>query len=465
MERSPQKPTHYDILGIPTHASPAEIKQAYRRLARRYHPDVNPENPEAVELFQRISQSYRVLSDPAARVRYDQRIGVDVFGQNPSSQTHASTSSNSRTASRTTPAQGRSPEAYASESFSYQTPTELYDAGLRQAQFKRYQRAIEFYTAGLKQQPSFAKAYAYRGYAHERLDQDSAAFADYAEAIQLDPELAIAHYFRGLTRFKLGYSEAAIEDYSTALELTPNDAHTLYRRGLAYADVSELDAATTDFDRAVRLFQSEGDRMMQLEVEAVYRRLTRPPSWRGWLQTLKALAVRLWHTGFVAIANPIECGFITYRQCRPRMAIAIGLILALIYVICFSTGLNLLLSLTLQPAAFSLIRTLFLALLPFASVVGLYALARAALGGSGRFAGDVFASGVTLIPASLAMLLIPIFSGTVSLMIGAIAFSYTTLLLYGGCTQISNLAPGRSAVMTTVMLMVRLIPFLIISPS
>ena len=470
MERSPQDTTHYDILEVSIHALPAEIKQAYRRLARKYHPDVNPDNPEAVEIFQRISQSYGVLSDPTARARYDQRIGVNTVDQG---DTDSSTNSDadSKTGSRSTTyratdrastSQGRSPASYSPDSYSYQTPAELCQAGFRQTQFKRYERAIELFSAALKQQPSFAKAYAHRGYAYERLDQDSAALADYAEAIRLDETLAIAHYFRGLTRFKLGYSEAAIEDYSTALELNPDNAQALYRRGLAYADIDEMDIAQTDLKRATRLFQAEGDRMMQLEVEAVYRRLTRPQSWRGWLDGLTSLLLALWNTVLITLLNPIECGFAAYRHYRPRMAIAIGLILAAAYVICFSVGLKLLLTLTLQSNSFSVVRAISLGLLPFAGVTGLYTLTRSTLGGSGRFAGDVFASGISLIPASAAMLLIPVFSGTASLMIGAIALSYTTLLLYGGCTHMSNLAPGRSAFITTVMLIVRLIPFLLV---
>jgi molecular chaperone DnaJ len=61
---------YYDILGVERGASDAEIKKAYRRLAQRWHPDVNQE-PEAAVRFKEINEAYQVLSDPERRQRYD----------------------------------------------------------------------------------------------------------------------------------------------------------------------------------------------------------------------------------------------------------------------------------------------------------------------------------------------------------------------------------------------------------
>lgn len=66
---------YYKILGIGRSASEKEIKQAYRRLARKYHPDVNPGEKAAEEKFKEISEAYEVLSDKDKRSKYDQ------FGQ------------------------------------------------------------------------------------------------------------------------------------------------------------------------------------------------------------------------------------------------------------------------------------------------------------------------------------------------------------------------------------------------
>lgn len=66
---------YYKILGVDRNAAEKDIKTAYRKLARKYHPDVNPGDKSAEEKFKEISQAYEVLSDPDKRSKYDQ------FGQ------------------------------------------------------------------------------------------------------------------------------------------------------------------------------------------------------------------------------------------------------------------------------------------------------------------------------------------------------------------------------------------------
>jgi curved DNA-binding protein len=67
---------YYEVLGVPRSASEKEIKAAFRKLARQYHPDVNPNDPAAAERFKEISEAYEVLSDPSKRRKYDE-VGRD----------------------------------------------------------------------------------------------------------------------------------------------------------------------------------------------------------------------------------------------------------------------------------------------------------------------------------------------------------------------------------------------------
>ena len=64
-------PNYYDTLGISKEASEKDIRQAFRRLARQHHPDVNPDNPSAEDKFKEINEAYTVLNDPESRKKYD----------------------------------------------------------------------------------------------------------------------------------------------------------------------------------------------------------------------------------------------------------------------------------------------------------------------------------------------------------------------------------------------------------
>lgn len=65
------KRDYYEVLGVPRDASEADIKKAFRTLARKYHPDANPNDPQAEEKFKEINEAYSVLSDPEKRAMYD----------------------------------------------------------------------------------------------------------------------------------------------------------------------------------------------------------------------------------------------------------------------------------------------------------------------------------------------------------------------------------------------------------
>lgn len=67
---------YYKVLGVDKSADEKEIKKAYRRLAKQYHPDTNPDNPEAEAKFKEVSEAYEVLSDTEKRAQYD-RFGAD----------------------------------------------------------------------------------------------------------------------------------------------------------------------------------------------------------------------------------------------------------------------------------------------------------------------------------------------------------------------------------------------------
>ena len=74
-----EKRDYYEVLGVSKSATDDEIKKAYRKLAKKYHPDLNKDNPEAAEKFKEAAEAYDVLSNSEKRSRYDQfgHAGVD----------------------------------------------------------------------------------------------------------------------------------------------------------------------------------------------------------------------------------------------------------------------------------------------------------------------------------------------------------------------------------------------------
>ena len=75
------KRDYYEVLGVAKNADDAELKKAYRKVAKKYHPDTNPGDKEAEEKFKEAAEAYAILSDPEKRSKYDQ-YGHAAFDQN-----------------------------------------------------------------------------------------------------------------------------------------------------------------------------------------------------------------------------------------------------------------------------------------------------------------------------------------------------------------------------------------------
>ena len=80
-----EKRDYYDVLGVSRTASDEEIRKAFRRLARKYHPDSNPGDKQAEAKFKELNEAYSVLSDPKKKQIYDQ-VGMAGFDESAAGQ-------------------------------------------------------------------------------------------------------------------------------------------------------------------------------------------------------------------------------------------------------------------------------------------------------------------------------------------------------------------------------------------
>lgn len=72
MKKLAEKRDYYEVLGVSKGASDDEIKKAFRKMSKKYHPDLNPNNKEAEKKFKEVNEAYQVLSDPEKKSKYDQ---------------------------------------------------------------------------------------------------------------------------------------------------------------------------------------------------------------------------------------------------------------------------------------------------------------------------------------------------------------------------------------------------------
>jgi curved DNA-binding protein CbpA len=417
---------YYKILGVSRKATSEEIKEAYRRLARQYHPDLHPGDAVAEERFKEICEAYEVLSDSVQRTQYDQ-------GFSPS---------------RSEPEkQGMSPQ-------------DFYVRAAGKALEKDYQGAVEDYTQALAKHPNFVEAYIKRGMARYKLGDDRGALQDCNEALRINPELVQAYYYQGRARYRLGYTQAAIEAYTQAIRIEPDHAQAHYHRGLAHNDLEEIALAVEDLQTAAELFSEQGDRTGYQLAQGTLKTLVgtqrklRKFSKKNPITRVQSVLSEAIFAFKSFILNPTGGLLPAFAQLNKQEAIAVGIVYGGIFNLCFVWG-----AYTLGQGFLdlSIVKLIIVGLVPFVSLFVISAIARGIFRTNGSLAGDVFFAGASLLPLSFLVLLstISMFLPFNTMAILSVFVScYTILLIYSGCTQISNLSEKVAAFIVPVMLLV-----------
>ena len=244
-----QSQDYYSILQLSPDATLEDIKTAFRRLARQYHPDLNPHDRETTAKFQQISQAYEVLSDAHKRHRYYLEHYVPRYNYNPAVHNQLSFTSNRRAA-------------------------KLYHQGLKKFQQQQYQKAIAKYTKAIETDAQFIDAYLKRCEAYRKLGNHQGILDDCYQIIQLNPSIVKAFYYQGRARYSLGFLSGAIKSYSEVIRQEAHHAQAYYYRGIAYRDSQDTVSALQDFQMAGDLFSAQGNEEAYLLVREHLNSLT-----------------------------------------------------------------------------------------------------------------------------------------------------------------------------------------------
>ncbi|OJJ23528.1 hypothetical protein BKI52_03965 [marine bacterium AO1-C] len=297
---------YYEILGIKSTASSQEVREAYKAMAKKYHPDKNANDPYAEEVFKRINSAYQVLSDQQKRYHYDQaQIYQTVASTSTTTTTNAASgyykpeNNTGQAPYRNTTGQSyktrriyRPKSRYRYAHISKRKRRNLnifagvvgigvlifgfyiYDASRYIAARHRYQKALEFvqekdFYLAIKNlheavafNPTLVEAHLLLGKINDSVyKQPEIAYINYSRAIRYSEKPTVEMYYqRGLYALFAEKHQWAAEDFSQVEVMNPQKAEAYYYRGLAYWSFLErhytpkiTNLACDDFAKAYQL--------------------------------------------------------------------------------------------------------------------------------------------------------------------------------------------------------------------
>ncbi len=411
---------YYRILQISPDATIEAIKVAFRRLARRYHPDLNPDDPVAAEQFKLISEAYEVLSDSNRRRYYDREL----HGSQPYQIKQT------------------------------QKAQDFYVKGIQQSLAKQYEQAIDSYTKAIEIDPSFVEAYLKRCEIRYKLGDNQGVLQDCSDIIKVDPTVARAYYYQGRARYRLGYTQSAIKAYTEALDKETNYAQAYYYRGLAYQELKENAPALENLQTAAELFRSQGNWNAYRLTKKAIKKIDRDQQpLNQFFAGAGGVFNHAWTTLALFLFNPSGGLLPAFSRLEKGQAIAVGIFYGVLADLWFVGGTYL----GWEDSKFPFLPLLAIGSIPFLSLVVTSNFIRILYPNSGNLEADFFVVGASLIPVGLMTSMMGIISFSFNLV--ALPFlvfgcSYATLTLYAGCSQIWNLAEAKAAFVVSFMLLV-----------
>lgn len=304
---------YYHVLEVSYNASPEDVKQAYRKLAKKYHPDVNADDNEKAEMFKVVSKAYQVLSDADRKAAYDLRLLLDIQdeytyasgGHGGTYEAHSRTSSAWRTYYRKHEPVTYSKKTYLavtlflvcvvaavlliplslsrySSSYNYDKGLEYYRNGQHHAalssldkairdfgnkniescllagnilmhQFGQYGYAIEYADKGLKMAGTDREKVLLlymKGQCNRAVGDYYTALEQFEEARLLWPEYDSLYYaMADIYAFHIDDYERAVEGFGQLITLNPGFAEAYYGRAYSFFKLNEDEKAMADIEQ------------------------------------------------------------------------------------------------------------------------------------------------------------------------------------------------------------------------
>jgi curved DNA-binding protein CbpA len=416
----PKSLSYYEILRVSSQSSAAEIKKAFRRLARQVHPDLHPNDAEAAAQFKQISEAYEVLGDAERRSQYD-----ILLTESPSDE--ASTE----------------PQSY----------TSCYRQAIHKLSQRDYRGAVADFTQAIAIFPGGTEAYLGRAKAYDALKDDKAVLEDCYQILQRDSNSAQAYVYQGQARSRLGYPQGAVEAYTQAIALEATFAQAYYRRAQARLEQKESALAYQDLQKAIELFRTQQNWTQLQRAEQMLKGLQQHNTAMSLSQAALPQFLKLAFSNLPGmVLNPSGNLLPTFARLTPFQAGWAGLLYGFTGVGFWTLG-------TWRENAntFLFSSSALTGLTAYLSVTISLILARLVAQGHGSYWGDLFLSGVASLPMALLMLLSNLVAPLGSSVLSAlwvIASCYSILIVYIGCTQLSNMSEPRAMVTVPLIILV-----------
>jgi tetratricopeptide (TPR) repeat protein len=420
----PKALSYYQILRVSKQSSAAEIKKAFRRLARQVHPDLHPNDANAAAQFKQISEAYEVLGDAERRSQYDTCLEETPSGEAPVQP---------------------QPQSYPSR----------YRQAMDKLSRRDYQGAVADFTQAIALFPGGTEAYLGRAKAYDALKDDKAVLEDCYQILHRDPTVAQAYLYQGQARSRLGYPQGAIEAYSQAIALEATLAQAYYRRAQARLALNASALADQDLQKAISLFRAQQNWTQVQQAEQVLKAIQQPNPAMSLSQTGLPQFLKFAFSNLPSmVLNPSGNLLPAFARLTPSQAGWAGLLYGFIAVGGWIIG-----TWMTKPEQFLLLPSALTGLTAYLSVWTSLTLARLTAQGRGSYCSDLFLSGVASLPIALFMLLSSLTStpgsGIFSIL-WVIVGCYSILILYVGCTQLNHISePLAMVAVPLIVLAVR----------